>query len=86
MNSSSEELQNENLNLCSALELAASNIAALQQMRSSESKWKELCDEAENMTKELEIAIPSQPVAEVDLNNAKTTRPQTTNKISSKLP
>uniref|UniRef100_H3AA53 TTF-type domain-containing protein n=1 Tax=Latimeria chalumnae TaxID=7897 RepID=H3AA53_LATCH len=75
LNSASEELKNKDLKLSSTLELVSSNVTVLKEMRSSESKWKELCDEAENMAK----------AAAIDLSNAKTTRPQRTNKISSKL-
>ncbi|XP_026516658.1 zinc finger MYM-type protein 1-like [Terrapene carolina triunguis] len=77
------ELQNENLNLSNAMELVAINVAALQEMRTSESKWKELCDEAEIIAKEFEIAIPGQAVATAEHSNTKTAiRPK---KITSKL-
>uniref|UniRef100_H3A0I4 DUF4371 domain-containing protein n=1 Tax=Latimeria chalumnae TaxID=7897 RepID=H3A0I4_LATCH len=70
LNSASEELQSKDLNISSALELVTSNVTALKEVRSSESKWKELCDEPENIAKELEIAIPSQAAAIVTLGQS----------------
>uniref|UniRef100_H3B124 DUF4371 domain-containing protein n=1 Tax=Latimeria chalumnae TaxID=7897 RepID=H3B124_LATCH len=76
LNSASEELQNKDLNLSSALKKRDHLKANRRSFR----------DKAENMAKELEVPIPSQTVAIVDLQQCKkTTRSQRTNKISSKL-